>query len=84
MINWRQLIEALAEVGKVDAALGLFESLEPRFRIIPNITLFFSVWKLCKDYHRTDKTLGYMDYFFRYLCVCAVVRVRWWCVCGGG
>lgn len=64
VINWRQLIEALAEVGKVDAALGLFESLEPRFRIIPNITLFLSVWKLCKDYHRTDKTLGYMDYFF--------------------
>jgi hypothetical protein len=57
--------------------LQVFEYLETRYKIIPNISLFLTVWRICKEHERTDKTLGYMDYLFRYLLVsCARVRVR--------
>jgi len=65
MVNWQQLIKAIARTGKTDEAFALFESLEKRFRIKPYQTLFIDALDLCAQSGDTKRANKYIDYFFR-------------------
>lgn len=65
MLCWRDLLQSLAQVGRVDEAFRVFDTLESRHRILPNLQLFIQIWQLCKEHERQDKVMGYFNYFIK-------------------